>query len=148
MRWSDVICWKSRDASGVTKTILKEFHQEHPGIGRMKALMRSYTYWPNMDKDIKTCKGCQLAAKAPPVKFTPWPKTDVPWTRLHVDYAGPMNGNYYLIVVDSYSQWPEIFKCKRPTATVTKYFLTELFACFGVCEKLSVTMGPNSQKWI
>ena len=83
------------------RRILKEFHQGHPGVGRMKALMRSYTHWPNMDKDIeqvvKTCKGCQLAAKAPPVKFTPWPKTDVPWTRLHIDYAGPMNGNYYLI---------------------------------------------------
>ena len=79
----------------------------------MKALMRSYTYWPNMDKDIeqvvKTCKGCQLAVKALAVKFTPWPKTDIPWTRLHIDYAGPMNGNYYLIVVDSYSKWPEIF---------------------------------------
>ena len=64
------------------KRILKEFHQGHPGIGCMKALMRSYTYWPNIDKDIeqvvKTYKGCQLAAKASPVKFTPWPKTDVP----------------------------------------------------------------------
>ena len=92
-----------------------------------------------MDKDIeqvvKTCKGCQLAVKAPPVKFTPWPKTDVPGTRLHIDYAGPMNGNYYLIVVDSYSKWPEIFKSKRPTATVTRYFLTELFARFEVPEK-------------
>ena len=120
------------------KRILKEFHQGHPGIGRMKALMRSHTYWPNMDKDIeqvvKTCKGCEQAAKAPSVKFTLWPKTDVPWTRLHIDYAGAMNGNYYLIVVDSFSKWPENFKCKRPTATVTKYFLTELFACFGVLE--------------
>ena len=73
------------------KRILKEFHHGHPGIGRMKDQMRSYTYWPNMDKDIeqvvKIRKGCQLAAKAPPVKFTSWPKTDVPWTRLHIDYA-------------------------------------------------------------
>ena len=129
------------------KQILKEFHLGHPGIGCMKALMRSYTYWPNMDKDIeqvvKTCKGCQLAAKAPPVKFTPWPKTDVPWTRLHIFYAGPMNGNYYLIVVDSFSKWPEIFKCKRPTATVTKYFLTELFARFGVPEKIVSDNGTQ-----
>ena len=64
------------------KRILKEFHQGHPGIACMKALMRSYTYWPKMDKDIeqvvKACRGCQLAAKAPPVKIMPWPKTDVP----------------------------------------------------------------------
>ena len=69
-------------AVALQKRILKEFHQGYPGIGRMKALMRSYIYWPNMDKDIeqvvKTCKGCQLAAKALPVKFIPWPKTYVP----------------------------------------------------------------------
>ena len=113
---------------------MKEFHQGYPGIGRMKALIRSYTYWPNVDKDIeqvvKTCKGCQLAAKAPPVKFTPWPKSDVPWTRFHINYAGPMYGNYHLIVVDSFSKWPEIFKCKRPTVTVTKCFLTEMVCAF------------------
>ena len=44
----------------------------------MKALMKSYVYWYGMDKDIenlvKTCKNCALAAKAPPVKFNPWPK--------------------------------------------------------------------------
>ena len=34
------------------KRILKEFHQGHSGIGRIKALMRSYTYLPNKDKDI------------------------------------------------------------------------------------------------
>ena len=35
--------------------------------------MRSYVYWPNMDKDIenivKSCKGCALAAKTPPIKY-------------------------------------------------------------------------------
>ena len=31
------------------KKILKDFHTGHPGMRRMKALMRSY--WPGMDKD-------------------------------------------------------------------------------------------------
>ena len=35
------------------KRILKDFHVGHPGITRMKSLMRSYVYWPNMDKDIE-----------------------------------------------------------------------------------------------
>ena len=50
-------------------------------MSRMKSLMRSYTYWPRMDQDIdkmiKECRGCQLAAKAPPIKTQPWPKTDI-----------------------------------------------------------------------
>ena len=62
--------------------ILKEFHAGHPGISRMKSLMRRYVYWHSMDRDIgsfvKSCKGCALAAKAPKIKFNPWPETDRP----------------------------------------------------------------------
>ena len=54
-----------------------------------------------------------------------------------------MNGNYYLIVVDSFSKLPEIFKCKRPVSTVTKYFLTELFARFGVPEMIVSDNGAQ-----
>ena len=50
--------------------ILRDFHTGHPGINRMKSLMRIYVYWPKMDNDIrdmiKKCKGCALAAKSPP----------------------------------------------------------------------------------
>ena len=51
--------------------ILRDFHTGHPAINRMKSLMRSYVYWPKMDKDIRImiqkCKGCAVAAKAPPL---------------------------------------------------------------------------------
>ena len=50
---------------------LRDFHTRHPGINRMKSLMRSYVYWPKMDNDItdmiEKCNGCVLAAKAPPL---------------------------------------------------------------------------------
>lgn len=102
----------------------------------MKSLMRGYVYWPGMDKDIEVfvrlCRGCQLAARAPPVKMNPWPKTDLPWARLHIDYAGPINGYYYLILVDSLSKWPEVVKCKHPTSRNTISALDEIFSHFGV----------------
>ena len=51
--------------------ILRDFHTGHPGINRMKSLMRSYVYGPKMDNDItdmiEKCKGCVLAAKVPPL---------------------------------------------------------------------------------
>ena len=54
---------------------LKDFHTGHIGSNRMKSLMRSFVYWPIMDKDIenavKLCKGCTLAAKASPIEFNP-----------------------------------------------------------------------------
>ena len=121
------------------KKNLNEFLIGHPGISRVKMLMRSYTYWPRMNQDIekivKAYRGCQIATKAPLVKFQPWSKTDVSWSRLHIDYAEPLNGHYYLIVVDSYTEWPEVFKCKHPTSTTTINVLNELFSRFGVPKK-------------
>ena len=73
--------------------ILRDFHTGHPGINRMKSLMRSYVNWPKMDNDItdmiEKCKGCALVAKLPTTTFKPWPKTEQPWSRIHVDFAGP-----------------------------------------------------------
>ena len=54
--------------------------------------------------------------------------------RIHVDFAGPLEDFYYLIVVDSYSKWPEVLRCRRPTMGTTTGFLLELFAQFGVVD--------------
>lgn len=37
----------------LAKKILKDFHIRHPGISRMKSLMRSYVYWYGMDREIE-----------------------------------------------------------------------------------------------
>ena len=34
------------------------------------------------EKMIKECWGCQLAAKASPIKTQPRPETDIPWTHV------------------------------------------------------------------
>ena len=85
------------------KHILKVFHTGHHGISRMKSLMRSYVNWRSMHRDLKSsvisCKGCTLVAKVPPIKFKAWPETDH-----HIDIAGPLNGLYYLILVESLSK--------------------------------------------
>ena len=65
---------------------------------------------------------------------------------VYTDYSGPLNGFYNLVVVDSYMKWSEIFKCQKPTATTIIHVLKELFSRFGVPEKLSVIMEPNSQE--
>ena len=118
--------------------IFRDFHTGHPRINRMKSLMRSYVYWPKMDNDIRDMiekgKSRAFEAKAPPTTFKPWPKIEQPWSRIRVHFAGPLEDFYYLIEVDSYSKWPEVLRCRRPTKGTTIGFLYELFASFCVVD--------------
>ena len=103
-------------------------------MSKMKALMQSYVYKPGMDKDIenmsKSCRSCASVAKAPPIKFNSLPETDKPWSHLYIDYAGLIKGTYFFVTVNSFTKWPEVFKCKMPTTKTTIKVLQELFARF------------------
>nr|XP_049462951.1 uncharacterized protein K02A2.6-like [Anopheles coluzzii] len=83
-------------------------------------------------------------AKSPPLlepKF--WPKTTKPWERVHIDYAGPVDGAYFLIVVDAFSKWPEVMKTITTTTTATISMLRSIFARFGMPEKLVSDNGAQ-----
>ena len=102
--------------------------------------MRSYVYWAGMDKDIenmvKSCKSCAAVAKAPPIKFNPWSKTDKSWSRLYIDYTGPIKGPYFFVILDGFTKWPKVFKCKTPSTKTTIKVLQKLFARFGLPETI------------
>ncbi|XP_058456588.1 uncharacterized protein K02A2.6-like [Malaya genurostris] len=114
----------------------------------MKAVARSYVFWPSLDVEIaeyvRTCVHCAAAAKSPAhIPPVPWPKSSSPWQRVHVDYAGPIDGEYFLLVVDSYSKWPEIVQTRRITSTATINILRGLFARLGMPEKLVSDNGTQ-----
>ena len=55
----------------------EELHQGHLGVVKMKALARSYIWWPGIDKEIeetaKTCSGCQpMQAEPITAPVHPW----------------------------------------------------------------------------
>lgn len=78
------------------KKLLKQLHQGHPGIERVKAIARSTIYWPNDDigEYVGRCSSCANARKSPPqAEPHPWQSAEGPWERIHVDYAGPINGS-------------------------------------------------------
>ena len=91
----------------------------------MKMLARRYVYWQGIDSDIqdrmKLCNACQLDANMPVRnELSPWPKPDCSWERIHIDFAGPMEGMMFLIVVDAVSKWPEVVQMRTSTTTALK----------------------------
>ena len=128
--------------------VLEQLHAGHPGINRMKALARSYVYWPQLDTQLeqlsRSCTKCALAAKAPrKAELQSWPIPQSPWQRIHLDFAGPFHGQTYLLVVDAYSKWPEIFIMEHPTASCTVRKLRQLFSRFGVPEQVVSDNGTQ-----
>nr|XP_040226826.2 uncharacterized protein K02A2.6-like [Anopheles coluzzii] len=86
----------------------------------------------------------QIAAKSPThIKSTSWPEAPGPWYRIHVDYAGPLNGEWYLVIVDSFSKWPEVIPTSSTTTTATISILRNIFARFGNPVTLVSDNGPQ-----
>lgn len=119
------------------QVLLKEVHSAHIGIVRAKALVRSYFWWPKIDGDvenlIKSCVVCRTNQNNPPrVESVPWPKAGHPMQRVHLDYCGPIEGNNFLILIDSYSKWLEVCRTKLITTERTVQLLRPIFARLGV----------------
>ena len=134
--------------ASLQQRVLKQFHVGHPGRSRMKSIVRSYVYWPFIDKHVEDyvarCSRCASAAKNPPKSESlTWPPTKSPWSRIHLDFAGPLDSRYFLVLIDSHSKWPEICVMKNPTTTATISFLRDIFSRFGVPETLVTDNGTQ-----
>ncbi|KRY20467.1 Transposon Tf2-9 polyprotein [Trichinella patagoniensis] len=117
--------------------LLTMLHDGHPGIVRMKALARSYFWWPKMDEDIEktvnTCDVCHSSRAAmPKAPVHSWEKPNNPWSRLHIDFAGPFQGKTFLIVVDAFSKWLEVIPISEMSTRTVIEELRQLFATHGL----------------
>ena len=104
--------------------VIDELHAAHPGISSMKSLAQSYVWWPDMDEDLETkvknCRQCNWE----------WPAQ--PWSRLHIDYAGPYQGKMLLVVIDAHSKWMEVSIVNSATTATTIQKLRTMFATHGL----------------
>ena len=128
--------------------VLNELHQDHPGISRMKAIARSHVWWPGVDSDIdtlvKSCEPCLSVKPSPPKSpLNPWLWPAKPWVRIHVDFAGPLYGKTYFIIVDAHSKWPEVFEMTSTTTSKTIDILRQVFAAYGLPDQLVSDNGPQ-----
>ncbi|PIK59837.1 hypothetical protein BSL78_03292 [Apostichopus japonicus] len=97
--------------------VLNELHWEHPGICSMKALARSFVWWPKLDADIEQ-------------------------RRVHVDFCEDKK-HYFLILIDAHSKWVEVKPMSKTTVNRTIDELRMIFARHGLPEQLVSDNGPQ-----
>ena len=130
------------------EAVLKVLHQSHPGASRMKALARSHFWWPGLDSEVeelsKCCVQCQEMLQSPPAfPLQPWAWPDKPWSRVHIDYAGPVDGKMLLVIVDAHSKWLDVHITPTATSLATIQKLRLSFSTHGLPDVLVSDNGPN-----
>ena len=84
---------------------LKSLHKAQTSVTYMKALRRSFVWWPGMHRDIEKlvlyCKTCLInQAKPQKISIHHWERINNAWVRLYIGYTGPLLGKVFLIFVD------------------------------------------------
>ena len=72
-----------------------------------------------------------------------WTFPSKPWSRIHIDFARPISGTTYLLVVDAYSKFPEVVKMTSTTSTATINVLRDIFSRYGLPEIMVSDNGPQ-----
>lgn len=118
----------------------------------MKQMARKYVYWPSLNNDIeRIAKGCVTCKEYNPDRlprvYIPWPKASYPMERVHVDFFEKTKK--YLIFVDAYTKWVEVFVMKVTDAKHTIDALRGVFTRFGDPKLIVSDNGPpfNSQEF-
>lgn len=105
--------------------LIQHAHESHFGMDITKFNLKKNVWWPGMDRDveffIRNCYECSYKPKSNFEKMThTWKPAENPFERVHMDWAFINNVENVLILVDSYSGWPEVFVCRDRTSSTVK----------------------------
>ena len=133
------------------KSIIQSAHQGHPGIVRMKRLIRETYWWPassvQAEAAVQHCAPCQQSAKSRPPTSIPKlniPPAMAPGIQWAIDITGPFwNGRNLVVLLDSFSSYPEVLDTKDITSGTIKRWLGDIFARYGNPSGLLSDNGPQ-----
>ena len=84
-----------------------------------------------------SCQSCGLLHHRPKsAPFSAWPVLERPWSRLHLDHAGPFQGHTFLLDVNAYSHWLEVVSVTCTSSDCAIQKLRILFATHGLPDLL------------
>ena len=125
--------------------MLCRIHEGHLGIDKQKNMSRNVFYWSNMNVDIeKKSQNCTSCLKYRPAqcKESYHEDHDVlgPWSKVDTDIFH-WRGVNYLLVIDYYSNYPEIAKLSSISSSDVILYMKSIFARHGIP---SVVVSDNA----
>ena len=101
-----------------------------------------------LDSDIErvssqclVCLAHKSSPKRAPLHRWDWPEKS--WLRLHADYAGPVMGMYFLVMIAAHTKWIEILPTKDTSSAATISMMRHVFSHFGLPMTLVTDNGSN-----
>lgn len=133
-------------------------HKGHPGMTKMKSILKERVWWPGMAAAVETwvqsCKACTMNARSDPP--TPMERTrlpEAPWELVALDFCGPYSsvegGVTILGMVDYYSRYMLAAPLKHTDFVSVRAWLDTIFDVFGYPGAVKNDNGPpfNSKEW-
>lgn len=119
---------------------------------KIKQLACCYVYSKGIDTDIekfvKSCIECALKKINPPkVLFHPWDTPANNWERIHINYTGPNQNCYFLVVLDAKYKWNEVTVSPQTPTTQSTFQLLDdnlpfvVFPC-PLCQIMPLFSSP------
>ena len=125
---------------------LYDLHDSHQGIEKITYITRTNVYWPGIDADISDyVKRCTICTKYKVSQATqlmlPHNIPDSPWQELAADYFMHTSRDY-LLIADTFSKYPFIYKVHFKTTGSIIHYLQDLFSQFGKLQHFFSDNGP------
>ena len=116
---------------------LSKLHQGHQGIQRCRLQAVTSVWWPgisnDMEKIVQQCHQCSKSLVPAREPLMPTPLPAHPWEKVGADLF-ELRGTTYFVVVDYFSQYPEILRLSTMTS---KGIITALQSILPVMASLS-----------
>ena len=133
--------------------LLQRIHEGHLGVEKCKRRARDTVYWPGINKDIERmisrCETCQKHRnKQPKEPMVLADVTTAPWHKVGMDLFH-LKGKDYLVVIDYYSNFPEMALLANTSSSCVITHVKSIFARQGIANIVHSDNGPcfNSKEW-
>ena len=123
---------------------LDKIHEGHQGIQQCRLRVKSSIWWPGimnqLTQRVQHCSICrrEAATTSEPLMLTPL--LDYPWQVLGSDIF-QLRGVNYLLLVDYFSQYPEVVKLTCTTSPAITATMKVVFSRHGIPEILQTDNG-------